>query len=285
MEFNIIGAGRLGFAIGNALSHHRLATLKGITNKHLINAQRVIDVLNQGSAIANISDLPPADITFITTPDGYIEETAALLEKSSNLKDGSIIVHCSGVLDAHSALGVLRNQGCLIASFHPLKAFPQGGVDSSCFNNCPCAVEGDQAAVDLLTPLFQQLGAQVFTLDATQKALYHAGAVIASNYLVTLADIANQCLQQAGVPTALAPNIVTQLMQSSLDNLKSKTHFKEALTGPLVRGDAATIERHLKVITDPVLKNVYQSAGLATLSLTDLDEETMKQLKTLLNLN
>jgi len=282
IEFNIVGAGRLGFAIANALHYNHAATLKGVYNQHAINSANVVKTLGVGKAIADLADLPPVDITFITTPDYCIQTVAEKLAEGRSIKPTSVIVHCSGVLDAQTALGSLKKHQCLIASIHPLKAFSVSIVDPFYFRDCPCAIEGDSAAIDLLTHLFNRLDAQLIPLNPKHKALYHAGATIAANYMVTLAATSSQCLQQAGISKSQTIEIVTQLMQSSLDNIKLKANFSTALTGPLARGDIETIQRHLEVLDDPLLHKLYQITGLATLPLTTIDEKMRAALAQLL---
>lgn len=281
MEFNIIGTGRLGFSIAYALQYNKIASLNGVYNRSSSRSQQIIAQLGHGSVITTLANLPDADLTFITSPDNYIQHIAETLAQSGHVKTGSVIVHCSGVLGAQEGLGVLQSQGCLVASFHPLKAFSESTINPYCFNGCTCAIEGDKSATALLKSLFQPLGAALIEVNPANTALYHAGAVIASNYLVTLAASASECLIKAGVSETLAPRVIIDLMQSSLDNLKNKESFSAALTGPLMRGDTDTITRHLQALKDPILRKLYQSAGLATLPLTSVDEQTREILSKL----
>ena len=143
---------------------------------------------------------------------------------------------------------------------------------SNAFQDCDCVVEGDDDAVQWLTTCFTQMGAQVVPMHATKKSVYHAAAVMASNYVVTLAGCAVGLLVDAGLTEQQAQPMVLRMMSSSLDNLQQTTHASQALTGPLARGDLNTIINHLQAIKSPCISALYRAAGLATLPLTGLDE-------------
>lgn len=280
ITFNIIGAGRLGKAIAFALLGHELAALKGICNQSMASAKMAVSDLGRGQAFAEVTDLPPADLTVITSPDEKILSLATTLAKNNQLSRGSTVIHCSGIL-ASQLLHPLQAKGLHIASFHPLRAFRSGGQSLDAFSNCDCVLEGDQDALSLLTTLFEPLGARFAEISPEKKASYHAGAVIASNYLVSLAAIAKELFVAAGMREDEAGDKIIRLMQSSLTNLQNAPSFAAALTGPLARGDTETIAQHLVALDDPVTKSLYQAAGLATLPLTHLavkDKERILQL-------
>jgi predicted short-subunit dehydrogenase-like oxidoreductase (DUF2520 family) len=168
----------------------------------------------------------------------------------------------------------LKEQGCFIASFHPLKAFAKGYLNTEAFDKVECVVEGDEQVCTWVKNSFTTLGANILTIKPEAKAGYHAAACMASNYLITLASCSEQLLLKAGFTAEAARIIIEKLMQSSLDNLKLISSISEALTGPLMRGDTETLSLHLDAIDDPLLNNFYRAAGLATLPLTQLPEET-----------
>jgi predicted short-subunit dehydrogenase-like oxidoreductase (DUF2520 family) len=118
-----------------------------------------------------------------------------------------------------------------------------------------CALEGDAAALPL-QDFAAAIGARPFALAPGGKAAYHAALSVASNYLVTLTDIARQLARQGGVDEALLSALLGPLMRGSLANALSMG-TQQALTGPIVRGDAATVARHLAVLP-PDLQPVYR---------------------------
>ncbi len=278
MKFNIIGAGNLGKNLAFALQRHGVGELGAICNRNLQSALAATAAVGAGLAVGQLAELVPAQLTFITTPDDVIASVVTTLVSEKILSAGSTVVHCSGALSSE-VLMPLQDSGCYIASMHPLKAFRAHSLDEDIFQGCDCVVEGDALALELLTPLLTRLGANVMLIAPANKSLYHAAAVMASNYLVTLAGCAVNLLEEAGFSDQQALQMTRRLMQSSLDNVQKNTRVEDALTGPLARGDAATISRHLQVIRDHDIHELYRVAGLATLALASHDSETLALLK------
>lgn len=273
MNINIIGAGRLGLQLAYALSQNGLIQRLTICNQTHASALRAVDTIGTGTAVATLQDLPDADITFITVKDDALPSLADYLAQIAVIQPGQIVVHCSGVLSSDQ-LTPLKKQGCLTASVHPLKAFRAHHLQDNAFRKCDCMIEGHTNAVTLLTELFTRLGANVLFLSPDKKGVYHAAAVMASNYLVTLASCAIELFSEAGLSDTQAQLITQRLMQSSLTHINDVPNVAHALTGPLARGDINTIETHLMAIKSPKINALYRYAGLATLPLTHLDKDT-----------
>ncbi|WP_419419732.1 Rossmann-like and DUF2520 domain-containing protein [Legionella sp. D16C41] len=280
LHFNLIGAGRLGKNLALSLSSAG-HLLKAIFNKQVITANQACSTLNSGKAVAYLSDLPQADIIFITTPDDVIEEIVLELASKKIIKPGSIAVHCSGVLNS-DILKPLQAQGCFIASLHPLKAFRADTLDKNSFNNCDCALEGDNQATQVLSMLFKPLGANLVTIMPDKKPLYHAAAVFASNYLVTLALQALHLFKEVGIKEQEAKPIIARLMHTSLANIQDAANLSTALTGPLARGDVNTIVKHLKAQKYLSTLPLYKALSVETLPLTSLSLLQKKLLAELL---
>ncbi len=281
MQFNIIGAGRLGSSLAYALINRARWQLLTLCNQHLSSAQQTVERLKSGSAVATIVELSSAPITFIATPDDHIAEVAKTLANNPFLKPGDVVVHCSGVYSS-SLLQPLSDRGCYVASIHPFKAFKTAMTDSDLFQDCDCVIEGDANALTLLSTLFGQLGAKVISLNTEKKQLYHAAATMASNYLVSLASIATSLLVEAGIEASLAKQMCERLMESNLQNIRASASAEQALTGPLLRGDIQTILLHLGAIKNPLIGDLYRAAGLATLPLTNNSDERLMTLSSLL---
>lgn len=268
LSINLIGAGRLGIALGRAIATLRDYQLLGICNQHWHKTQEAIALIDEGVAYPSIMALPWADITFITTPDDRIADVAGSLSEHPALKPHSIVVHCSGVLEARE-LDALSNKGCLTASIHPMRSFALPlDVD---FQQAVCVLEGNQTACTILSTLFSKLGAIVMPIQGKQKPLYHAAGVFGSNFLITLTALASDSLKKAGFSDDVAIQTTIDLMQGSLDNLKRTDDIKASLTGPFARGDIDTIRKHLDNLTGEP-KTLYAALGQLTLSLSNLDD-------------
>jgi predicted short-subunit dehydrogenase-like oxidoreductase (DUF2520 family) len=282
VKFNIIGAGRLGKQLALSLITHTQHELIAICNRDKPSAQRAIDLLGAGHAVARLADLPAVDLTLITVPDDHITNIALELAKKQVIKLGSIVAHCSGALSS-DCLTPLRNMGILVASIHPLQAFPAHQLAPDALNNCCFAIEGDQKAVDVLSLILTALGSQLLPIHPLKKTIYHAAAVMASNYLITLASMAEELFIESGLSQYNARKITHQLMQNNLNHLLHSNTTQEALTGPLARGDKTTIKQHLQAIKTPHIAKLYRAAGLATLPLTDLSQDKCQAIKRLLD--
>lgn len=280
MHFNLIGAGRLGKALAIALQDNKLASLNAVCNASWSSTRAAVSILGFGQAVASLDQIPAAELTFITVPDACIEPVAHAL--SSSATPGGIFVHCSGVLGSE-VLQVLRDRHCHVASIHPLKAFKDEKPDPEIFKGCYLTAEGDEKAIEVTNFLFTRLGARVPPLQAKNKALYHAAAVMAANYTVTLASLAMESFEQAGLDALMAREITLDFMRDSLENIKQASNLQQALTGPVLRGDQRTLELHLQALSDPVLSAFYRAAALATLPLTPLNEDQKMALRLILN--
>ncbi len=282
MHFNLIGPGRVGLALAQALIDTNQYDLLGIYHPTLARAEKAVHALKQGQAYDTLSQLPKTDITFIATQDTHIASITHALAATTNLKPDSLIVHLSGILSS-DVLTPLKALGMHIGSLHPLKAFCQKETsEKNAFKQIDCAIEGDKLAVTQLYALAHAVQANPFEINPEHKASYHAAAIMASNYLVTLSAEASALFENSGIPKAQAHQLSTRLMQTSLNNLQQAPTAKNALTGPLMRGDVETIQKHLNAITSPISKALYQKAGLATLPLVNLNPKCLHTIKTFL---
>jgi len=204
-----------------------------------------------------------ADWTFITTPDGAIHETAVKLAENDTNWEGRSVIHCSGALPA-SVLQPLADQGVLIASCHPMLSVVNSQVAAEQFAGTLCTLEGDEALCSELSTWLHSLGALTSRITAEQKPLYHAACSLAANYWVTLAAVAQDCLQQAGLDPAVLHQGILRLQQSVIDNLAHQPDFMRALTGPIARGDMATVELHREALKSVGYDELYNQLAVVT---------------------
>lgn len=275
LKINIIGAGKVGQTLGYLFVKHQSACIQSVFNTKHQHAIDAIQWMGEGTYHANIQTMPHADITFITTPDDFIEKTCFILSQNSHLKPGDIIVHCSGVLSSDALISV-KARGCFVASVHPMRSFANLSLSAAQYAGTYCAMEGDIEALQVIEPLFKSIGSMTYLVQKSKKELYHAGAVFAANYLVTLAQIAIDCFEHAGIESETAKQVTMTLMQSVCENLQ-KTSPEQALTGPIQRGDLVTIQKHMNYLSEPH-RVLYRNLGYQTLLLTTHEGETLKKL-------
>lgn len=208
-------------------------------------------------------DTRDAAVVLIATPDEVIERVAEDLARHAAVTDGQVVLHLSGLLDRR-ALHALAPTGAGLGSFHPLQSVADPASAPALLRGAFAGLEGDDRALEAGERLAGALGMRPVRLLPGGKAAYHAAAVIASNYIVALAAVAERLAQRAGVPAAEAPALYLPLMQGTLANLSRGP--AAALTGPVRRGDAATVRRHLSALA-PDERSLYRDLGLVALGL------------------
>ena len=281
LTINIIGAGAVGQTLGHLLVEHQVASIKSVLNQSAASSHSAIEWMGQGHVCQTLAELLPADIILLTVPDQQISMIAERLSHSPNLRSGTIVLHCSGALNSQ-ALGSLRSKNCILASLHPALSFTDPKLAVTQFANTLCALEGDAAAKAILQPLFTAIGATVYEIQAEQKTLYHLAAVFVTNYTVALSQQAYEQFLAAGLSQSQAKQLTDKFLTNVSENIEQAYEPKQALTGPLQRGDKVTIESHLQILQDPNARALYVSLAKATLAMTTLDEVTMQTLKNLL---
>jgi len=191
-------------------------------------------------------DAPSPDLVLLCVPDRAIAEVAASVER------GPWVAHVSGA----TPLAALAPHGRRFG-LHPLQTFTlRRGPEQLDGAWGAVTAETDEAAA-AATGLAETLGLRPFALADERRAAYHAGAAIASNYLVTLRHAAGALLESAGAP----PEALDPLMLRTIEN-----GFE--LTGPIQRGDWETVDRHLQAIRRerPELEPLYRVLADATVA-------------------
>lgn len=247
-SLNIIGAGKVGRVLGRQFLQHRVFEIGQVCNRSMSSAQDAVAFMGGGEAISAIDKLTPADVTMLTVPDDQIAGTCASLAAMGLFRSGSVVFHCSGA-KASTELHAASLAGAVVASLHPVRSFADPAQLAASFAGTICSLEGDALALQVMVPALQAIEARVVQISAANKLLYHAGSVFASNYLVTLMETALQAYLAAGIPAEIATAMAEPLARQSLDNVFALGTVA-ALTGPIARGDMATVEKQGKVVAD-----------------------------------
>lgn len=186
-------------------------------------------------------------VVFLTVPDSAVAEVAAGLAAGPEIPAGVAFVHASGALEL-GALAPLRARHA-VGSFHPLRSFPEPGPPES-FRGIVIAVDASvPSLLRTLNRLARDLGARPRPVDDTRRARYHAAAVFASNYVVALMRVAVSLLEETGWTEKEAVQGLATLAEGAVANVR-KRGPAAALTGPIRRGDAKTVARHLAALTE-----------------------------------
>ena len=264
--YSIVGAGRLGTSLGAALARQGWRP-QVIFDRDAAAARAARRIIGGGRASTSAAAAAAAAGTvIIAVPDDAVGRVAAGLAHAGGAWTGRDVFHTSGLLPA-AVLGPLARRGARIASLHPVQSFPQKGMPPSTFEGITWGIEGDEAGVEAAEEIARTLGGNVLLLAAKDKALYHAACALASNALVALEWTAAGVLAKTGLAGDAAAATLLPLLQGTLQNVKS-LGLEKALTGPVLRGDSATVRKHLAALrADPGARDVYAVMGKRILAL------------------
>lgn len=237
---NLVGAGHVGKVLGRLLSDSGAFVVQDVLTRSPASSRAARDFIGAGRACADISAMRAADVWLLAVNDDQIAPVAAALAQAHKV-DAALVFHCSGAR-ASSELQAMAAQGAQVASVHPIRSFADPEAVARDFAGTWCGIEGDAAALARLTPAFAAIGARLVPIDAAAKTVYHAAAVFASNYLTTVLDAALRAYQAAGVPEAVARELARPLASETMDNV-FRLGPAAALSGPVARGDTATVAR------------------------------------------
>jgi predicted short-subunit dehydrogenase-like oxidoreductase (DUF2520 family) len=217
-----------------------------------------------------------AQVVWLCVPDRAIALCAQSLLSATAWK-GKVALHSSGALSSDE-LGVLRRKGAAVASLHPMMTFVPGVRPS--LEAVPFAVEGDASAIRVARRMVRDLGGEMFTIQKRHKPAYHAWGAFASPLLISALVTAEQVAGAAGIRRELARRMMLPIVRQTLANYAHRGPAG-AFSGPIVRGDAETLRKHLKVLRRvPGGKEVY--LALARSALKNLPTRNRSLLKKVL---
>jgi predicted short-subunit dehydrogenase-like oxidoreductase (DUF2520 family) len=190
--------------------------------------------------------------------DQVITEVAQMLLGTGLINTRHVLLHCAGAASANELLGPVAGKVAGIGTLHPLSAIADGKISMRTLKGTVFGVEGDDAGRTTAGKLVAAISGIVLPLDGTQMATYHAAAALASNYIVAAIDAAAAVLAATGVAPDRAAQALIPLAEGALRNIAAHG-TTGGLTGPVRRGDLATVSRHLDAIRDrPELAEIYR---------------------------
>ena len=264
LKLNLIGAGRVGQTLAHLATKSKALQVQDVLTTSLASAQAACTFIGEGRAVENIQAMRPADLWMIATPDAQIGVAAQALAYCIGATH-ALVFHCSGALGSNT-LEPLRIHGALLASAHPILSFATPSLAYMQWAGTPCALEGDAAAIAVLKPLLNQLGAHCFEIQSADKLLYHAGAVFATNFLPVLQSVAEAAWEKAGVPDEIIQRLRGSLLTNAVNNIVTLGP-QAALTGPAARGDLAAIARQSQAVSQWDAQAGEAYSALSTLGL------------------
>jgi predicted short-subunit dehydrogenase-like oxidoreductase (DUF2520 family) len=266
----IIGAGRAGRALALALTRAAVPVHVCVRRPTALPSPLECSLGPWNEVLGQ------SDVVLLAVPDDAIGDVATAIRDAALTQ--AVVLHVSGLRD-RSALAALEGRAKGLGSFHPLQTLAGDSEAAGRLRAAYAVLEGDAAAVEAGHGLASALGMEALVIEAAQKPRYHAAAVIASNYTVTLMAVAAKLAREAGVPAEAASRIFLPLLAGTVKNLELLGPAS-ALTGPIRRGDVGSIDAHLAALSGDD-RRLYAVLGLSAVALAveaGLDETRAEEL-------
>lgn len=255
----VVGAGRVGAVLGAALHRvgHRVVAVSAVSEGSLHRAQELLP----GIPVLEVPDVvAAADLVLLAVPDDSLSGLVSGLAATGAFHPGHVLVHTSG----RHGVGVFEpaaGSDVLPLALHPAMSFTGTGLDLERLPDCVFGVTTLKELRPLGEALVLELGAEPVWIEEEDRPLYHAALTHGADHLVTLVAQAMELLEDAGVDHA--GRVLTPLLAAALDN--ALRTGDQALTGPVVRGDAGTVAEHLaELAAAPQIRSTYRALARAT---------------------
>ena len=252
-KIGFLGAGKVGTTLGKYFAEHSVE-VAGYYSRSISSASEAAAFTGSRVFESAKGVLAASDVLFLTVPDGAIRTVYDALPKE--LLRGKILCHASGALTAKEAFPDIEKYGGSGCSVHPLFAVS----DKNAYRELVdvfFAVEGTPACLPKVTEWLRSLGLHAQRMDGSKKRLYHAAAVVASNHVVALFAEAMDMLEACGFDEDAARAALAPLFLGNARHV-AEDGPQKALTGPVERGDATTVEKHLEALEDADDRALYR---------------------------
>ena len=260
---HVLGCGRATRSVLRWLFESDQIDIGQVCNRSLDSAAEAVEFLGAGQPVEELDHEITGGWLLLGLPDGQLDGLARGLACRMPGQP-ELAFHLSGSTPA----AVLEPLGTPIASVHPVRAFSEPAQAVAHMNATWFVAEGAPETCAQLEPVFTRAGGRWLTLGSGDKALYHAATVAASNYLVTLTQLARTLATQAGLESESAAELLGHLQATTLAGLEASSPA-QALTGPIERGDLAACARLVKAVdqSDPANAKLFRALAQATLDL------------------
>lgn len=255
----VIGIGRVGSVLAAALGRagHEIVAGTGVSRESTRRAARLLPGV---PLMAADEAAGQADLVLLTVPDGELPNLIQGLAATRVWQPGQLAIHTSGahgiaVFEPASAVGVIG------MALHPVMTFAGRPEDLQRLEGAAFGVTAPQDFRPVAETLVLELGGEPIWVPESARAGYHTALSMGSNYLVTLVNDAQDLLRAAGVEDPV--RLLTPLLTASLDN--ALLLGDGALTGPISRGDRATVQAHIQVLNGTKYLQPYLAMALRTM--------------------
>ncbi len=262
-QLHVLGCGRAARAVARRLIRTGRVRPGLVVNRSLESARAAVEFLGAGEAVECLDERIAEGWLMLGLPDGLLAQTSHELLRQLPAAP-ALVFHLSGSIEA----AVLNVPGTPAAAVHPVRAFSDPESAAANFDGTWCVAEGHEKALACLRPVFEAAGGRWLGFAAADKAAWHASTVAASNFLVTIQDMARELAGRAGLPEAQAIQVLCDLQQGTLESLRERCP-SEVLTGPIERGDETACRRIVEAAAalEPGQARLFSELGHATLAL------------------
>ncbi len=273
---SIIGAGRVGKSLGRRLreSGWRIGV---VSTRSIPTARAAVRVIGAGHPSDRLTrQVLASHVVLIAVPDRAIEGVAAELASLGGAEwRGKVVLHASGALDS-SALVALADAGAATGSIHPMQTFSSQGVPN--LAGRMFGIDGHPAAMKAARKMIRQMGGVAVRLSGTNKAAYHAAGSFACAHVLVLLETATRLLMAQGFKRRQATRALAALARQTLDNLE-RIGPRASWTGPLTRGDFATVRRHVDALSEfpPEYAEAYKALSRLTAAVLSDDPKGLRE--------
>jgi predicted short-subunit dehydrogenase-like oxidoreductase (DUF2520 family) len=261
-RFAIVGTGKLGTALAVSLRLAGYSITEIVSRARKSSRPRAAALARRVGARGTIlgENALEADLVWLCVPDVAIASCAKSV--ASMQMDGKVVLHSSGAFNSDE-LDVLRKRGASVASVHPMMTFVAGVTPS--LNDVGFAIEGDREAVRVAKTIVERLGGESFLIAKKDKALYHAWGTFVSPLVTALLASSEEVADTAGISRSMARRWMSPIVRKTIENY-AKQGAARSFSGPIIRGDAATVKKHLEVLRRlPVARQVYLALAQAAI--------------------
>ena len=260
LRVGVVGAGRVGAVLGAALAAagHRVVAVSAVSEASL---ERAATLLPDVPVHPVEGVVAAADLVLLAVPDDALTDLVAGLATTKVWRSGQIAAHTSG---AHglAPFAPAVDQGVIPLALHPAMTFTGTSLDLARLHEACFGITTPEPLRAVAEALVMEMGGEPVWVPEESRPLYHAALAHGSNHLVTLVAQAREILAEAGVEHG--ERLLRPLLQASLDNALASGD--SALTGPVARGDAGTVDTHLRVLDAlaPDIRPAYAAHATAT---------------------
>lgn len=275
----IVGPGRMGLALGYALVQQDAVESLTVCGRRPEPPAHPLFVQDLARYVFGLTRAEHGtEAVFLAVPDHVVPEMAHALAAHGPAPEGCAAFHLAGALSTE-VLAPLHASGYAVGSFHPLQAVAHPVTGAERLPGSWVAVTGEPAAQAVARRVAAALGSQILTVPESRRPLYHAAAVMASNFLPPLLDAACRMLEHAGVPYEEALSALLPLIRGTLANVEERG-LEAAVTGPIPRGDVETVGLHMRAM-DPHDRRLYALLGqeLARIAAGRIPEEARREME------